>query len=128
MRINALLPVFFAAVLACTVSVSAQARTKTSKAETVTGCLQKGAEPNEPNEFQLMTPSGKVYGVSSSTVKLADHVGHEVTVTGHQIKEKGTTGTGANTGATANTGTSSANKEVMDINVTKLKMVNNTCR
>lgn len=126
MKINTLLPVLFAAVLACTVSVSAQARSKAGKAETLTGCLQKGTEPNEPNEFQLKTTNGQIYGLTSNTVKLADHVGHEVTVTGHQIKEKGTTGTGANTGATATTPTPS--NEVMDINVTKLKMVSNTCR
>lgn len=124
MRFRTLLHVLFAATLACTLSLSAQARDKAArgKAETITGCLQKSAEPNKPNAFQLTDANGKVYGVTSSTVKLADHVGQEVKVTGHQMKEMPVTGT--NTGAT----TGAEPKTVMEINATHVKMVNKACR
>src|ERR1017187_8289916 len=46
---------------------------------TVTGCLQKG---DEAGEFSIAGEDGKLWGLRSSTVKLEDHVGHKVTVTG----------------------------------------------
>src|SRR6267154_419017 len=46
---------------------------------TVTGCLQKG---DEANEFSITGEDGKTYGLRSSSVDLAKHLGHKVTVTG----------------------------------------------
>ena len=46
-----------------------------SKAEvrTITGCLSKG---DSADEFLLTAKDGSTWEVRSSTVKLADHVGH----------------------------------------------------
>ena len=45
---------------------------------TVTGCLQKG---NVLDRFKL-TAHGKAYALRSASVKLSDHVGHNVTIKG----------------------------------------------
>jgi len=45
---------------------------------TVTGCLSKGAK----DAFTLEGTDGKTYELTSSTVKLEQHVGHKVSVTG----------------------------------------------
>src|SRR2546423_11834534 len=59
-------------------------RDTTGKAVTVTGCLQKG---DEPGEYAITGADGKAYGVRSTTVKLADHLNHKVTITGKTAKE-----------------------------------------
>src|SRR5438105_4536192 len=53
---------------------------------TVTGCLQKG---DESGEYSIMGADGKGYGLRSTTVKLANHLNHKVTVTGKTVKEEG---------------------------------------
>src|SRR5438270_1993346 len=58
---------------------------KTHGSVTVTGCLQKG---DEAGEFSITGENGKTYGLRSTAVKLADHVGHKVTVTGQAKPEK----------------------------------------
>src|SRR5712691_513396 len=55
-----------------------------SQTKTVTGCLQKG---DQPDEFSITGEDGKSWDLRSSTVKLADHVGHQVTVTGSPTRE-----------------------------------------
>src|SRR5437899_12753502 len=45
---------------------------------TVTGCLQKG---DEAGEYSIKGADGKAYGLRSTTVKLAGHLNHKVTVT-----------------------------------------------
>jgi hypothetical protein len=62
--------------------LGAQAKSET---KTVTGCLQKG---DEPNEYSITDTSGKIYEMRSSEVKLADHLGHKVTVTGRMKGER----------------------------------------
>src|SRR5438105_14789410 len=52
--------------------------------KTVTGCLQKG---HEAGEFSLTGEDGKTWEVSSKSVKLDEHVGHQVTVTGSAHRE-----------------------------------------
>lgn len=65
----------------------------------VTGCLQKG---DDPNEFHI-TDNGKPYDLmSTSSVALQDHLGHKVTVT-------------------------SSVSVAGHLQVTKLKMVSKTC-
>src|SRR5437016_13556391 len=51
---------------------------------TVTGCLQKG---DAADEFAITGEDGKTWELRSSTVKLTDHVGHQVTVTGAPTRE-----------------------------------------
>jgi len=46
---------------------------------TVTGCLQKGTSETE---FILTTKGGKKYEVESTSLGLAGHVGHTVTIKG----------------------------------------------
>jgi hypothetical protein len=107
---------------ACAVAFAANAQKGEKKggSKTVTGCLQKG---DEADEFSLTGDDGKLYDLRSSAVKLGDHVGHKVTVTGtfkpegyekdedeaKESKEKG-------------------QKEAGDIQVKSLKMVSSSCQ
>lgn len=105
----------------CTVApASAQQAGKKGSSRTVTGCLQKG---DEAGEFTLIATDGKTYDLSSSSVKLSDHVGHKVTVTGafkpetyakDEDEDKGKKGNGK--------------KEAGDIQVQQLKMVSSSCQ
>ena len=60
---------------------AAQEKTKTThkKVRTLTGCLQKG---DSANEAILTTKKGGTWEISSDSVKLAEHIGHTVTITG----------------------------------------------
>jgi ABC-type sugar transport system substrate-binding protein len=60
---------------------AAQNTTKTThkKARSLTGCLQKG---DDANEYRLTTAKGGTWEIKSDSLKLGDHVGHTVTVTG----------------------------------------------
>jgi len=61
--------------------VTAQDATKTThkKTRTLTGCLQKG---DSADEYNLTTSKGGTWEVKSDSVKLGEHVGHTVTITG----------------------------------------------
>ena len=77
-------------VLALLVSLTALAQDTTkpsddqSKTKAVTGCLQKG---DQAEQFSITGEDGMSWDLRSSTVKLADHVGHQVTVTGSPTRE-----------------------------------------
>ncbi len=60
---------------------TAQDTTKTThkKTRTLTGCLQKG---EDAKEFNLVAKDGGTWEIESDSVKLGEHVGHTVTVTG----------------------------------------------
>jgi hypothetical protein len=60
---------------------AAQDTTKTThkKTRTLTGCLQKG---EDANEYNLTTKDGGTWEIKSDSVKLDEHVGHTVKVTG----------------------------------------------
>jgi hypothetical protein len=60
---------------------TAQDTTKTThkKTRTLTGCLQKG---DDANEYNLTTKKGSTWEIKSDSVKLGEHVGHTVTITG----------------------------------------------
>ena len=77
------------------------------KTVTITGCLEKG---DEAGEYSIKDMDGKEYGLRSTSVKLANHLNHKVTVTGQMMqndKEK---------------------EEHQHVNVTDLKMVSTTCQ
>src|SRR5215469_14131223 len=76
-RFSALLLFVFA--LGAYVAPRASAQEKTAGSKTVTGCLQKG---DEAGEYSITGEDGKTYGLRSKTVKLSQHLGHKVTVTG----------------------------------------------
>lgn len=65
---------------------------KSAETRTLTGCLSNG---EKAGEYSLVGADGSTWEIRSKTVKLADHVGHTVTVTGkvwhpgmHGAKEK----------------------------------------
>ena len=112
-------------VLALLVSLTALAQDTTkpsddqSKAKAVTGCLQKG---DLADQFSITGEDGKSWDLRSSTVKLADHVGHQVTVTGSPTREA--KAEEKKEGQVEN----AARKEGLgELRVTDLKMVSPSC-
>src|SRR5215469_4961912 len=102
-----------------TPSASAQEKSAGNKT-TVTGCLQKG---DEAGEYSIIGEDGKTYGLRSKTVKLSEHLGHKVTITGtlraeSAEKEKGE----------AQEHEKKEVAEAGDISVTDLKMVSDKCQ
>jgi hypothetical protein len=95
-----------------------QARKPKAQTKTITGCLQKG---DEPDEFSITGEDSKVWGLRSSAVKLDEHLGHKVTVSGpitHESKAE----------ETKKEKTKKASlKEDGDLRVMSLKMVGETC-
>jgi len=110
--------VFTIAVFA--LAANAQKGEKKGSSKSVTGCLQKG---DEADEFSLTGDNGKLYGLRSSSVKLADHVGHKVTVTGN-FKPEGY----EKDEDEAKENKEGGKKEAGDIQVAKLKMVSDSCK
>jgi hypothetical protein len=95
----------------------------TTHAKAVTGCLQKG---HEVGEFSITGEDGKTWGLRSTNVKLEEHVGHQVTVTGsahHETKAQ-EKAEGKKEGQMEN---AAGNEEYGDLRVTDLKMVSETC-
>jgi hypothetical protein len=114
----------FAVVMMLTIVATPQAKKSQgakSATKTVTGCLQKG---DEANEHSITDTDGKMYGLRSSSVKLGDHVGHKVTVSGRVRPESEENE--ANESKEKNE--ASEKKEVADIRVTGLKMVSTSCQ
>jgi hypothetical protein len=96
-----------------------QDNTKAAQPKTVTGCLQKG---DEPDEFSITGEDGKSWDLRSSTVKLADHVGHQVTVTGSLTRE-----TKAEEKKEGQVEKAAGKEELGELRVTSLKMVSHSC-
>ena len=106
----------------CPVALIAQTAApekKAEKSQTVTGCLQKG---DEAGEFSLKGEDGKTWGVRSTSVKLDQHIGHQVTVTGSTTHE--TKAEEKKEGQVENAGSKT---EYADLTVTSLKMVSDSC-
>jgi hypothetical protein len=96
-----------------------QERKLATQTKTITGCLQKGYEPDE---FSVTGGDGKVWGLRSSAVKLDGHLGQKVTVNGlitHESKA-GETKKGK-------TERAPGNEESGNLRVASLKMVSKTC-
>jgi hypothetical protein len=92
---------------------------KAEKSQTVTGCLQKG---DEAGEFSIKGEDGKTWGLRSTSVKLDQHLGHQVTVTGSTTHE--TKAEEKKEGQVENAGSKT---EYADLTVTSLKMVSESC-
>jgi len=86
---------------------------------TVTGCLQKG---DEPGEFSITGEDGKTWGLRSTSVKLDEHLGHKVTVTGSTTHE-----TKAEEKKEGQVENAASKAEYADLTVTSLKMVSESC-
>jgi len=99
-----------------------QAKKSAQGTKTVTGCLQKG---DEPGEFSIKGEDGTVWGLKSSSVKLEEHLGHKVNVTGPASKESRAE---ERKEKKAGEVEKAANKEEYgDIRVASLKMVSDSC-
>jgi hypothetical protein len=92
---------------------------KAAHTQTVTGCLQKG---DEADEFSITGADGKTWGLRSSTVKLDQHLGHKVTVTGSSTHESK-----AEEKKEGQVEKASSKEEYGDLDVSSLKMVSSTC-
>ena len=104
------------AVMAMVLMQSGFARGKgASRTTTITGCLAQG---DHANEYAIKAEDGKTYGLHSSGVNLAEHMGHKVEVTGTVTNAKEKAGTEASTGKP---------EEQAHMKVTNLKMVSTTC-
>ena len=106
---------------------TAQDTTKTThkKTRTLSGCLQRG---DDANEYKLTTAKGATWEIKSDTLKLGDHVGHTVTITGvvsnatmHGMKED------AKAEAKEH-GVDKDSTEHGHMTVTSLSMVSDTCK
>jgi hypothetical protein len=112
----------------CPVALKAQEAAAHPKASAkrivVTGCLEKG---DSADEFAITGKNGKSWELRSETVKLEEHVGHTVTVTGvrhhetkaEEAKEEKTEGKESKEAEA---------KEAGDLRVTSLKMVAESCK
>jgi hypothetical protein len=91
---------------------------------TVTGCLQKG---DSADEFAIAGENGKTWELRSHTVKLGEHVGHTVTITG--VRHQETKAEEAKEEKTeAKESKEAEAKEAGDLRVTSLKMVSDSCK
>ena len=90
-----------------------------SQTQTVTGCLQKG---DQPDQFSITGEDSKSWDLRSSTVKLADHVGHQVTVTGSITREAK-----AEEKKEGQAEKAAEKEELGELRVTGLKMVSRGC-
>ncbi len=106
---------------------TAQDTTKTThkKTRTLSGCLQKG---DDANEYRLTTAKGGTWEIKSDSIKLGDHVGHTVTITGvvsnaemHGMKEDAKA-------ESKEHGVDKDSTEHGHMAVTNLKMVSDSCK
>jgi hypothetical protein len=102
--------------------------TSTAKAKPaaikVTGCLQKG---DAADEFAITGENGKTWELRSTSVKLVDHVGHTVTITG--VRRNETKAEEAKEDKTEPKESKEAEaKEAGDLRVTNLDMVSESCK
>lgn len=86
----------------------------------VTGCLQQGVEQGG---LFITGEDGKVWELHSHTVKLADHLGHKVTVSGSRTREAKAKEEEMGKSEKKEAG----DKEYGDLRVTKLKMISASC-
>jgi hypothetical protein len=95
------------------------------KTRTLTGCLQKG---EDANEYNLTTKAGATWELKSDSVKLDEHVGHTVKVTGtvahrkmHAMKED-------TKSEMKEHGMDKGEKEHGHLDVTDVAMVSESCK
>jgi hypothetical protein len=106
---------------------TAQGTKKTThkRTRTLTGCLQKG---EDANEYSFTAKDGGTWEIKSDSVKLGEHIGHTITITGvvsnaklHGMKED----------AKEEAKEHGINKKATEhghMTVTNLKMVDDSCQ
>ena len=99
-----------------------EARSEAKENVTVTGCLQKG---DDAGEFSIVAGDGKTWELHSNSIKLDNHLGHTVTVTGPRTNES----KAQEKAEEKREGVvkASSKEEYADLGVTSLKMVSETC-
>src|SRR6516225_3545204 len=101
-----------------------QAKKSAQPTKTVVGCLQKG---DEPGEFAIRGEDGMVWELKSTTVKLEEHIGHKVSVTGPAKEEaKEEAKDKQREKREGDVEPASKHEEYGDIRVTSLKMISDT--
>jgi hypothetical protein len=115
---------FMFAVIAGLATAQDTTKTTHKKTRTLTGCLQKG---DDAHEYKLTTAKGGTWEIKSDSLKLGDHVGHTVTITG---VVSNATLHGAKEDAKAEAKEHGVDKDSTEhghMTVTYLKMVRDTC-
>jgi len=128
MNLKIMIGVIALSVLAASAGLAkAQDATKATHKKTrmLTGCLQKG---EDANEYKLTAKGGATWEIKSDSVKLDEHVGHTVKVTGvvahskeHAMKEDAKA-------EMKEHGMDKDAKEHGHMTVTDLTMVSDTCQ
>ena len=127
MKLSSLLSCLILVAFAASLLVAQDNDTSKSKADTRTirGCLTKG---DSANEFLLTGNDGSTWEVRSSTVALADHVGHTIAATGvvsnakmHNLKEDAKD-------AAHDTGVKKSDTEHGHMKITDVQMVSDSCQ
>jgi hypothetical protein len=106
-----------------TKEATAQESHKPATSKTVTGCLQKG---HEPGELSITGEDGKTWDVTSKSIKLDEHVGHQVTLTGSAHSESKAQEK-AEQKKEGHVEKAAGKEEYGDLRVTDLKMVSESC-
>jgi hypothetical protein len=117
-----LIPILFVSLCPLALIAQEKQEKKAEKAAhtlTVTGCLQKG---DEAGEYSITGEEGKTWGLHSTSVKLDQHLGHKVTVTGSTTPESK-----AEEKKEGQVEKASSKQEYADLDVTSLKMVSDSC-
>jgi len=99
-------------------------KTTHKKVRTLSGCLQKG---DDANEYKLTTAAGGTWEIKSDAVKLGEHIGHTVRITG---VVSNATAHGAKEDAKAEAkehGVGENSTEHGHLTATGLKMVSESC-
>ena len=89
----------------------------------LTGCLQRG---DHEGEFSITARDGKTWELRSASIKLENHLGHTVTVTGPRTHE---TKAREKVEAKREGVVQASRKDVYpELRVTSLKMISETCK
>jgi hypothetical protein len=91
-----------------------QSATSTGSQVTVQGCLS-----GSDGKYMLTDDNGKMYNLGGDTSKLADHVGHEVKITGTKSASEASGESG---------GTMSDQSSSPTLEVTSMKHISKTCK
>ena len=100
----------------------AKSEVRSEARENVTGCLQRG---DDAGEFSIIARDGKTWELHSTSIKLDNHLGHTVTVTGPRTHES----KAQEQAEEKREGVvkASSKEAYANLAVTSLKMVSETC-
>jgi uncharacterized protein YdeI (BOF family) len=102
-----------------TKAVAQEAQQPAAAETTVTGCLQKG---DEPSAVAIIGEDGRNWELHSTSVKLDEHIGHKVTVTGTVTRESK-----AQEKKEGQVEKAAGKEGYGDLRISSLKMLSKTC-